>query len=94
MVHNSGDRSAALATRPQEPMSLVEHITATLTPELGAHSADAVARHLCAKYGISDTERVEPEKLEQLRDFLRRGLVAYVGADRADALARTAITTG
>lgn len=75
-------------------MSLVEHITATLTPELGAHSADAVARHLCAKYGINDSDQVDPEKLEQLRDFLRRGLVAYVGADRADALARTAITTG
>jgi hypothetical protein len=75
-------------------MSLVDHITATLTPELGAHSADAVARHLCAKYGINEGDGVDPEKLDQLRDFLRRGLVAYVGAERADALARTAITTG
>jgi hypothetical protein len=75
-------------------MGLVEHITATLTPELGAHSADAVARHLCAKYGVQDGDRIDPQKLEQLRDFLRRGLVAYVGQERAEALARTAISAG
>jgi hypothetical protein len=94
MVHNFEGRRGRAAAHLLDPMSLVDHITATLTPELGAHSADAVARHLCAKYGISDSERVDPEKLEQLRDFLRRGLVAYVGTDRADALARAAIAAG
>jgi hypothetical protein len=73
-------------------MALVERITATLTPELGAHTADAVARHLCAKYGITDEQNIEPEKLELLRDFLRRGLVAYVGAERAERLAAAAIS--
>ena len=73
-------------------MALVERITATLTPELGAHTADAVARHLCAKYGITDEQNIEPEKLELLRDFLRRGLVAYVGSERAERLASAAIS--
>lgn len=72
-------------------MALVERIAATLTPELGAHTADAVARHLCAKYGITDEQNVDAEKLELLRDFLRRGLVAYVGAERAERLATAAI---
>ena len=72
--------------------TLVERITATLTPELGVHTADAVARHLCAKYGITDEQNVDPEKLEMLRDFLRRGLVAYVGSERAERLAGEAIT--
>jgi hypothetical protein len=74
-------------------LSLVERITSTLSPELGAHTADAVARHLCAKYGVAEQDQVEPEKLELLREFLRRGLVAYVGADRADQLAAEAITS-
>jgi hypothetical protein len=72
-------------------MSLAERITATLTPELGAHTADAVARHLCAKYELTDEENVDSAKLEQLRDFLRRGLVAYVGSERAERLASAAI---
>ena len=74
-------------------MALVERIAATLTPELGAHTADAVARHLCAKYGIGEDQAVDPEKLDLLRDFLRRGLVAYVGAERAERLAAAAIST-
>jgi len=72
--------------------TLVERITTTLSPELGQHTADAVARHLCAKYGLTDEENVDPEKLEMLRDFLRRGLVAYVGAERAERLAAAAIS--
>lgn len=73
--------------------TLVERITATLTPELGAHTADAVARHLCAKYGVTDEENLDPEKLDLLRDFLRRGLVAYVGTERAERLALTAVSS-
>ncbi len=66
-------------------MALVDTIAAVLAPQLGAHSADAVARHICAKYAID--EGASPEKLEQLRDFLRRGLVAYVGSELAGSLA-------
>ena len=64
---------------------LADKISAVLAPHLGALSADAVARHLCAKYGIGET--VDPDKIAALRDFLQRGLVAYVGAERAITLA-------
>jgi len=56
-----------------------------LTPHLGAHTADAVARHICAKYAID--EEADPDKLELLREFLRRGLVAYVGPETAQDIA-------
>jgi hypothetical protein len=72
-------------------MSIVERITQTLAPELGAHTADVVARHICAKYGITTEETIAEDKLGLLRDFLRRGLVAYVGPERAASLAAAAI---
>jgi hypothetical protein len=43
-----------------------------------------VARHVCAKYELSDS--ASPQQMEQLTEFLRRGLVAYVGADKAKEL--------
>jgi hypothetical protein len=64
---------------------LSNRIAAVLAPHLGPLSADAVARHLCAKYGVHDA--VDADKLAALRDFLQRGLVAYVGAEKALALA-------
>lgn len=67
-------------------MDLAERITATLTPHLGAYTADVVARHLCTKYEIGPGAP-DPAKLAHLQDFLRRGLVAYVGAERAQSLA-------
>jgi len=66
-------------------MSLPAKIAAVLAPHLGEHSADVVARHMCAKYGVDET--ASEEQIEQLTDFLRRGLVAYVGADMARDLA-------
>lgn len=65
--------------------SLSDKIAAVLAPHLGGLSADAVARHLCAKYGIGET--VDADKVAALRDFLQRGLVAYVGAEQARTLA-------
>jgi hypothetical protein len=64
---------------------LPDKIAAVLAPHLGALSADAVARHLCAKYGIGET--IDADKVAALRDFLQRGLVAYVGSERAKELA-------
>jgi hypothetical protein len=72
-------------------VSLVDQITATLTPELGPHTADVVARHLCSKFGIGDGE-ADPARIDELRDFLRRGLVAYVGPARAAELATVAVS--
>lgn len=72
--------------KPDTP--LPESIAAVLAPHLGDHSADVVARHVCAKYGVTDTSGLPPpEVLGQLREFLRRGLVAYVGAEQAEQLA-------
>jgi hypothetical protein len=70
-------------------MSLPEKIAAVLSPHLGAHSADAVARHVCAKYAAED--RPDAATLQRLRDFLRRGLVAYVGPGTAEELANACI---
>ena len=69
-------------------MDLAERITQVLTPHLGAHTADSVARHLCAKHAVLGDEPVEPEKVRQLQDTIRRGLVAFVGPDKAEQLAR------
>jgi hypothetical protein len=68
-------------------MTLAERITGILTPHMGAHTADSVARHLCAKHGVGE-DPVPPEIVAGLRDTLRRGLVAFVGSERADELAR------
>jgi len=67
-------------------MNVPERIAKVLAPHLGAQSADVVARHLCAKYGVD--ESVTEEQAAKLIDFLRRGLVAYVGAEKAAELAR------
>lgn len=64
---------------------LPDKIAAVLAPHLGPLSADSVARHLCAKYAVTDS--LDAEKLATLRDFLQRGLVAYVGAEKARDLA-------
>lgn len=70
-------------------MQFWEKIAAVLAPHLGEHSADAVARHICAKYDIGSD--AAPEQLAQLRDFLRRGLVVYVGAEAAQTLAEQCV---
>lgn len=73
------------ATRLMTDQALPDKIAAILAPHLGPLSADSVARHLCAKYAVTDS--LDAEKLATLRDFLQRGLVAYVGAEKAKELA-------
>lgn len=70
-------------------MTLPDRIAAVLAPHLGAHSADAVARHLCAKHQIG--ESVHPDQLVEFQELLRRGLVAFVGAERAGSLAEECV---
>ena len=67
-------------------MSLAERITDVLAPHLGRNTADAVARHLCAKHGIGDGP-LDAAQAVSLQETLRRGLVAFVGAERAAELA-------
>ena len=67
-------------------MDLPTRIAEILAPHLGASTADAVARHLCAKHGIGDGPP-EPWQSERLRETLRRGLVAFVGGEQARKLA-------
>jgi hypothetical protein len=73
-------------------MSLSSRIAAVLAPHLGAQSADVVSRHICAKFGVEDT--ASTEQMAQLSEFLRRGLVAYVGNDKARELAAQCATLG
>ena len=69
-------------------MELAERITRVLTPHLGEHTADSVARHLCAKHAVTGDGPVEPGKVRELQDTIRRGLVAFVGPEKAEQLAR------
>jgi hypothetical protein len=73
-------------------MGLVERVTTTLGPERGAHTADAAARRRCAKYGVTDDGGADVAKVDLLREFRRRGPVAYVGPERAQPLAMEALT--
>ena len=67
-------------------MELPERIANILAPHLGAITADSVARHLCAKHEIGQDD-VESPRSELLRETLRRGLVAFVGTEKARSLA-------
>jgi hypothetical protein len=81
----------AAARSPPKPVGarvdIVERIAKTLSPDLGSITADSVARHLCAKHGVSGTGPLDPDKLKFLHETIRRGLVAFVGATRAEELA-------
>ena len=67
-------------------MDVPTRISQVLTPHLGANTADAVARHLCAKHGVGEGP-IDPGVATALQETIRRGLVAFVGADRAKELA-------
>ncbi|HEY6553337.1 MAG TPA: hypothetical protein VI669_08280 [Vicinamibacteria bacterium] len=71
-------------------MNLPTRIAAVLAPHLGAQSADVVSRHICAKFGVDETATAL--QMEQLTEFLRRGLVAYVGNEKARELAAQCAT--
>src|SRR6185503_4436131 len=72
-------------TRLEYRMALPDRIAKVLGPHLGDTTADIVARHLCAKHEIGEGP-VDAAKAEQLQETLRRGLVAFVGTDRAKEL--------
>jgi hypothetical protein len=68
-------------------MDLTQRITEVLAPHLGHNTADAVARHLCAKHGIGEGP-VDASAAQTLEETIRRGLVAFVGPERAADLAK------
>lgn len=68
-------------------MDLAKRMTEILSPHLGSMTADAVARHLLAKHELLGAETVPEPKASELRETIRKGLVAFVGAERAAALA-------
>jgi exoribonuclease II len=72
-------------------MTVPDRIAAVLAPHLGTHSADSVARHLCAKYDVH--AGLDQARLDEVREFLRRGLVAFVGPEAAATLAGECIRT-
>jgi hypothetical protein len=67
-------------------MDLATRITQVLSPHLGENTADAVARHLLAKHGALEGP-IEPDKVRARQATIRRGLVAFVGPQRAEELA-------
>ena len=73
-------------------MNLPERIAGILAPDLGSMTADSVARHLCAKHQVGEGP-IDPEKARELQETIRRGLVAFVGPDRAAELARQCLET-
>lgn len=68
-------------------MELSKRITDILSPHLGSMTADSVVRHLLAKHELLGAEVVPEPKATELRETIRKGLVAFVGAERAAALA-------
>lgn len=68
-------------------MTLSDHIADVLSPHMGQATARAVALHVCAKFGANGDNDIGVEERNKLGDFLRRGLVAYVGAEKAAQLA-------
>jgi hypothetical protein len=70
-------------------VDLAERNTRVLTPHLCEHTADSVARQLCAKHAVTGEGPASPEKVRELQDTIRRGLVAFVGAEKAEQLARS-----
>jgi hypothetical protein len=74
-------------------MEISDRIAATLASHLGAATADSVARHLCAKHGVG-AGPLDAAKQQLLKDTIRRGLVAFVGAERAEALAAQCFIDG
>jgi len=68
-------------------MDVPARIAQVLTPHLGANTADSVARHLCAKHGVGEGP-VDASTMTALQETIRRGLVAFVGAQQAEELAR------
>ena len=68
-------------------MAIANRIAEVLGPHLGDQTADAVARHLCARHGIED-EAVDLAGLASLQDTIRKGLIPFVGPALAEELAR------
>jgi hypothetical protein len=78
---------AAPATAPKTAPSKLqeERLLALLTPPLGFFTAEQVARQVCARFQSADLS--EASQADQLREFLRNGLLAFMEASAAEALA-------
>jgi hypothetical protein len=62
-------------------------IADVLSPYLGSHAADHVARHLCARHGVVD-EPIDPAIRSVLEETIRKGLISFVDPALARELAR------
>jgi hypothetical protein len=68
-------------------VAIANRIAEVLSPHLGSQTADAVARHLCARHGIED-EAVDLVAVASLQEAIRKGLIPFVGPAVAEELAR------
>jgi len=69
-----------------------QHMTKLLTPRLGFFTAEEVVRHVCARFQSADFR--DEKQLEDLREFLRRGLLAYMEPSAAEELAARCAEVG
>ncbi len=74
-------------------MDAPTRIAAALAPHLGASTADSVARYLCAKHGVGEGP-LDPASAAKLQDTIRKGLVAFVGPERAAQVAAQCFVQG
>lgn len=62
-------------------------IADVLSPYLGSHAAEDVARHLCARHGVVD-EPIDPVVCSALEETIRKGQMSFVDPALAHELAR------
>ena len=75
------------ATSGKRPKVAIQEqrMTNLLTPRLGYFTAEEVVRHVCARFKSADF--ADENQLAELREFLRRGLLAYMEPSAAGDLA-------
>jgi hypothetical protein len=62
-----------------------QRMTTILAPRLGFFTAEEVVRHMCARFQSADFS--DEKQVGELREFLRRGLLAYMTPSAAEELA-------
>ena len=62
-----------------------QRMTQLLTPRLGFFTAEEVVRHVCSRFQSADF--TDEKQIGELREFMRRGLLAYMEPGVAEELA-------
>jgi len=82
---------AAVVDRPKVVLQ-EQRMTKLLTPRLGYFTAEEVVKHVCARFKAADFS--DENQIRELKEFLRRGLLAYVDPGAAEQLAASCAEVG